>query len=163
MNEAGQTLTNGTYPLTQQQIDAWGVDNSVLIGYTAAKFNLNIITSPIINITGDLTFGAVEIGKTETKPMVIANEGAADMNVIEITCPDGYTVDWSTGIIKGGANQAVNVTFAPKANQSYTANISVSSNAVSGNNNIAVIGMGIPVAAPPPSQPNTQSTTTTTP
>jgi len=148
-NEAGQTLTSGTYQLTQQQVNDWGTDNSVLIGYTAQELNLTVIASPAIQIDGDLEFGFVNVGEKSTKQVTLNNTGAADMIVSAVKVGMGYTVDWTSGIIKGGASQAVNVTFEPINTQYYNSTFDVQSNAVSGNGTIPCTGAGQMIPTPP--------------
>ena len=99
----------------------------------------------VIALSGDLAFGNVEIGSSATSSLVISNTGNTELAVSGITCPAGFSGNWS-GSIAAGESQNVTVTFSPDLEQSFSGNISVASDKTSGSPSIAVSGTGVPVA-----------------
>ena len=96
-----------------------------------------------IRLVGDLDFGEVPIGETETLSFDIENPNLNDDIVISnIQTPSGFTTDWTAGTIPPSMKQTVNITFEPDAEQEYSGSIAVESN-VGGNTSIDVIGAGI--------------------
>jgi hypothetical protein len=103
--------------------------------------------SRIISVTGDLTFGDVQVGMTATRTMTISNRGNDPLNVAGVFYPSGFSGSWS-GTIAPGASQSVTVTFAPTITTSYSATITVNGNQTFGSNAIAADGVGtIPAGA----------------
>ncbi len=103
------------------------------------------IPTRIINLNGNLDFGNVNVGSTKQLVFTISNTGNSALNVSSITCPDGFSGNWS-GSIPAGSSQSVTVTFSPTFTMTYGGNLRVSSNATSGTNIINVSGTGIEVA-----------------
>ena len=95
----------------------------------------------IIRLSGTLSFGSVNVNATSQLAYTIHNDGTGPLEVSGINYPAGFSGSWS-GTIAAGASQAVTVTFAPTAAQSYSGNVVVSSDAVSGTNTIACSGVG---------------------
>ena len=87
-----------------------------------------------VSLTGNLSFGNVIVGSTATSTLTISNTGAAPLTVTGISYPPGYTGSFTSGTIAAGASQAVTVTFAPTAAQSYSGTITVTGNQANGSN-----------------------------
>lgn len=96
-----------------------------------------------ITLSGNMNFGSVTVGTTGTSTLTIANTGAGELTITGVSYPSGFTGTFSSGTIAANASQAVTVTFAPIAVQSYTGNITVTGNQASGTNTIAVSGAGV--------------------
>ncbi len=96
-----------------------------------------------IALSGNLAFGNIGVGTTSTAVLTIANTGTAPLNVTSVTYPAGFSGGFTSGTIPAGGSQAVTVTFAPTAPQSYTGNITVTGDQAGGTNTIAVSGTGI--------------------
>ncbi|MBI2514347.1 MAG: hypothetical protein HYV96_20430 [Opitutae bacterium] len=88
-------------------------------------------------------FGEVAIGSTSTAQLTISNAGNSSLTVAGITYPEGYSGNWSAGIIAAGAFQLVTVTFAPSADAHYVGGVSVNSDATDGVAATPVSGTGI--------------------
>ena len=99
----------------------------------------------IIELTGDLTFGNLQVGNTVARQLTISNTGNATLTVSGMTIPVGFTVDWSNGPIAAGASQPVLVTFAPTASIGYGGTITVSANQTGGTPTIGISGAGLPI------------------
>ena len=95
----------------------------------------------IISLSGNLAFGAVQIGTTATSTLTIANTGNSTLTVSGITYPAGFSGNWS-GTIAAGGSRAVTVTFAPVAATSYGGTLTVSGDQTSGTNTTVVSGGG---------------------
>ena len=91
----------------------------------------------VVGLSGNLTFG----NSTTSRLLTISNSGFRPLTVSGISYPEGFSGNWSGTILPGGS-QSVNVTFTPTAVQSYSGNISVTSDATSGTGTIAVSGQG---------------------
>ena len=98
----------------------------------------------IIRLTGNLNFGGVAVGSTETRSFRIHNDGSDPLEVSGISFPaDVFTANWSGGTVAPGGSRLVTVTFAPLEPQSYTGEVVVDSNATSGTNTRAISGSGL--------------------
>ena len=95
----------------------------------------------IIELDGNLAFGTVLTGTTATATLTITNTGNAALTVSNIDYPGNFSGAF-TGLIAAGVGTNVLVTFAPVALSNYTGIVTVTSDAVSGTNTIAVSGTG---------------------
>ena len=92
----------------------------------------------VVGLSGTLAFG----NSTNDGTLEISNSGFGRLAVSGISYPADFSGDWSSGIINQGQSQFVAVTFSPTAVQSYSGNISVTSDATSGTGMISVSGEG---------------------
>ncbi len=99
----------------------------------------------IINLTGSLAFGNVNIGATKQLNLTISNSGTSTLTVSSITYPTGFTGNWTGGTIAASGSKIVTVTFKPTAAQSYSGMVTVSSDKTSGTNTITISGTGVAV------------------
>jgi hypothetical protein len=91
------------------------------------------IHSRIIVLTGNLSFGSIGVNATANRTLSIRNTGTGNLSVTGITYPGGgFSGNWS-GLIAPNATQNVTVSFRPATEGNFTGNISVNSNASSGN------------------------------
>jgi hypothetical protein len=98
-----------------------------------------------ITLSGNMNFGSVTVGGTATSTLTIGNSGTGELTITGVSYPSGFTGSFVSGTIPANGSQAVTVTFAPTAAQSYTGNITVTGNQASGTNTIAVSGAGIAI------------------
>lgn len=103
--------------------------------------------SPIVSISGSLDFGSVPIGNTETRTLTLRNDGNSALTVSSLSYPEGFTGNWTSGIIPAGQSRLVTVSFTPSRLGGYGGSVTASSNATAGVDQLAVSGFGI---APPP-------------
>jgi len=96
-----------------------------------------------ISLSGDLSFGAVNVGSVAQRTMIISNTGNSALNVSSINLPAGFTASWTAGTIAANGTQSVTVFFSPTAGQNYGGNISVNSDATGGTYAIACSGSGL--------------------
>jgi hypothetical protein len=96
-----------------------------------------------IALSGNMNFGNVTVGNTFSSTLTIANSGASPLTITSITYPTGFSGNFASGTIAAGGSQAVTVTFAPTAAQTYSGNITVAGNQASGTNTIAVSGTAL--------------------
>lgn len=112
------------------QVTGTGVDNSS--------------NTSTISLSGNLNFGNVEVGQSETRNFTISNTGNQSFNVSSISFPSGvYSANWNSGTINASGSQTVVVTFQPTNIQSYSGTVTVNHNADGGSNTIPVNGSGI--------------------
>jgi len=103
----------------------------------------------VIGLSGDLSFGNAMIGSAvSTRILTITNKGIGSLNVDGISCPVGFSGDWS-GVIPPNGHYDVSVTFSPTALQNYGGNITAWSSAKTGSNTLAVSGMGVSQSTTP--------------
>ena len=89
-----------------------------------------------------LAFGDVEVGATKDATLTISNTGNADLTITAIAVPDGYTVNWTSGVVPAGRMQDVTVRFAPTLEQPYNGTATVTGDHTSGTNALPVTGTG---------------------
>ena len=100
-----------------------------------------------IGLSGNLVFGGVVVGSSNSQTLTITNGGNSALTVSGIACPAGFSGTWSGAILSGGS-QNVTVTFSPSSATSYGGSLLVNSDATSGSNTIGVSGTGtLPVLA----------------
>jgi uncharacterized protein YkwD len=131
----------------------------LLLALSAAACGKNSPTAPtpaappsntrVVSLSGSLAFGAVEIGKTRDLTLTIGNSGTGTLSVTGITCPGGYTLNWTDGTIGPGGSQQVTVRFMPTAAQSYDGALTVNGDHTSGTNTVSLSGAGTLPASPP--------------
>jgi hypothetical protein len=95
----------------------------------------------IVGLSGDLSFGNVQVGSSAARTLTISNSGNSALNVISIGYPAGFSGSWS-GSVAAGGSQSVTVTFAPAAATAYSGNVTVNSDKTGGSNTIACSGTG---------------------
>lgn len=98
----------------------------------------------LIELSGNLAFGDIDVNTTEQRTFAIDNRGNSLLTVESINYPLGFTGNWSGGTIVPGGSQSILVTFAPTNAQIYGGTISVASDGTSGANTMAVSGNGVP-------------------
>jgi hypothetical protein len=98
-----------------------------------------------LTLSGNMNFGSVTVGTTATATLTIGNSGSGELTITGVSYPSGFTGSFATGTIPANGSQAVTVTFAPTAAQTYTGNITVTGNQTSGTNTIAVSGTGVAI------------------
>ena len=115
----------------------------------------------IISLSGNMTFGDVQVGQTATRLLTISNSGNSILSVTSINYPSGFSGAYS-GNISAGNSVNVTVTFAPTLATSYGGAITVNSNATNGTNTLSCSGTGITVSkvATPSISPNGGTFTT---
>ncbi|NOQ26342.1 MAG: choice-of-anchor D domain-containing protein [Bacteroidales bacterium] len=100
-------------------------------------------TSRIIELSGTMAFGNVDVGITTDATLTISNSGESELNVTDIALPTGFTASAANLTVASGESEDITVTFAPTQAQAYTGDITITSNATSGTSTIAVSGTGI--------------------
>ena len=97
----------------------------------------------IISLSGNLSFGDVQVGTTSTKTLTISNDGNSTLTVSSISYPIGFSGNWS-GPISAGGSHDVTVTFSPTQVKYYSGNLTVNSDKTSGTNTKSISGTGVP-------------------
>jgi hypothetical protein len=133
------SLQSGLNLLTVRAFDAAGNTGT----NTLAVTNL----TRIVGLSGNLVFGGVVVGGSNSQTLTITNGGNSALTVSGIVCPSGFSGTWS-GTVASGVSQNVTVTFSPNSATSYGGSLSVNSDATSGSNTISLSGTGtLPVLA----------------
>ena len=99
-----------------------------------------IVKNPIINVSGKIFFGDVEVGVPEEKTLTVSNRGNADLIVTNITTPDCFFVYESFFTLAPNTSKDITITFSPSESRKYFGQVVVVSNATSGNNKVFVSG-----------------------
>jgi len=95
-----------------------------------------------IVVSGQLSFGQVPLGSSETLSFTVTNVGSAELTVTSILLPAGFSSPFS-GVIAPGSSQQVEVMFSPTNATAYSGRLSVESNAAEGNSSLFVSGTGV--------------------
>lgn len=132
------TLSHGVNAISIIAKDGKGLSSIKLLTVT---YTPPPAPTRIIKLSASLSFGSVTVGQTATKTLNIQNTGNSALTVSTISYPAGYSGNWSSGTIAAGASKDVIVNFKPTDAQSYSGNITINSNATSGINTCALIGM----------------------
>ncbi len=103
------------------------------------------VPARVINLSGNLTFGAVQAGSSTTAVLHISNSGNQVLTVSSLVFPAGFSGNWNNGAVPAGATQDVTVTFSPSSSGSFAGLVTVASDATSGAGTIAISGTGLPV------------------
>ncbi|MBC9798065.1 hypothetical protein [Sinomicrobium weinanense] len=88
-------------------------------------------------------FGKVVTRIDKVKEVIVYNDSDTDLSVSDITLPNGYSGDWTSGTIKKGASKTLKITFLPTEEIQYSGKITFSSNASNASYSIPVTGTGI--------------------
>jgi len=135
--------------------DRWYIMLHGVVQYTGARLVVRYETEDgaerVIRLEPSLDFGIVRINETALQTFNIHNDGNAPLNVSGITYPNGFSGAADVSIPSGGVHQ-VQVTFAPMAAGVYSGDLTVKSDATSGDASLAITGEGVDSDAPIPLQ-----------
>lgn len=96
----------------------------------------------IINVTGNLAFGDVNVGSSRDATFTISNSGNATLTVSGLSVSGGLasvlSASWTSGTIAAGASQSVTLRFQPTSAGSFSGTLSVTGDQTSGSNTIAI-------------------------
>lgn len=90
---------------------------------------------------GTLSFSTAN-GTQQSLNLTVSNTGQAPLVVSGIQVPAGFSAAPLSFTVNGSSSQMVVVTFSPTAVQTYSGNLVVTSNAVSGGNVVSLTGQG---------------------
>lgn len=107
----------------------------------------SVTPTRIIDVTGNLAFGTVNIGQSSARTFTISNSGNSPLTFTGMTAQGGtgtagYAASPTTGTIAAGGSQQVTITFTPTAEKFYSNVLTVNGDQTSGNNAINVSGTG---------------------
>jgi hypothetical protein len=105
-------------------------------------FMISEASTRIINLSGDMNFGSVQVGQTSQRTLTISNSGNSTLTVSSINYPSGFIGNWSSGSISAGSSQNVTVTFTPSQAINYSGNLTVYSDKTDGTNTKYMSGIG---------------------
>ena len=114
---------------------------------TTAVTTPTVTPTRIIDVSGNLAFGTVNIGQTSTRTFTISNSGNSTLTFTGLTAVGGtgtagYTASPTSGSVTAGGSQQVSITFTPTAEKFYSNVLTVTADQTSGNNAINVSGTG---------------------
>jgi subtilisin family serine protease len=97
--------------------------------FTVQTF-LNVIGVPDIFLSADLVdFGAIYTDKQLTKTLTLRNSGSADLEISQISIPDGpFTADTNALFLEAGVGYHLKVTFSSTASGNFTDTLTIISN-----------------------------------
>ena len=101
--------TNSGYEFANWTGDASGTSPTTSITIKPRRVTANFSALPastrIIRLSGDLAFGSVTVGQTPQRTLTIYNDGNSTLTVSGISCPTGFSGNWSGTIGAGGSRQ----------------------------------------------------------
>jgi len=130
----------GNITAVQSQTSALSSNISSLVDKSLAmEQNLNVLLSRfrVVNLTGNMTFG----NSATSRQLIISNNGLDRLTVSSISYPAGFSGNWA-GVIPAGGFQYVTVSFSPTDALPYSGNISINSDATSGEALMPITGIG---------------------
>ena len=163
-NEGGSTETDGSGDFSIEVTAGWsgsvtpsksGYDFSPssrsLVNVSSDRpgqdFTASVATTSV-SLSGDLAFGAVEVGTDSQRDLTIKNEGSETLTVSGIESATGFRCVWS-GEIPPGESVVVAVVFEPTLPGDYSGEIVVFGNIGGGQESIGASGVGyVPNTAP---------------
>ena len=106
---------------------------------------LPVTQTRIINVTGNLAFGNVNIGSSGQMTMTISNSGNAPLTFTGMNGPGGsaVTVSSTSGTVAAGGSLNVTWYFRPTTSGSFSGIATVNGDQTSGNNTLAISGNGV--------------------
>jgi hypothetical protein len=105
----------------------------------------------IISLSGDLSFGSVDLGSHADRTLTISNSGNTSLAItsLSVTGASGtLTASWTSGSIAPASSQNVTVRFTPTAGQSYSGVVTVVCDSTAGVNTTNWSGTGVNTAPP---------------
>jgi serine protease AprX len=114
-----------------------GPDNSYGYGLVNAEASFNLLNDALLGIVdpadGILPFGHVPVGKTDTKTLVLRNDGSGFLFIQSVSVsgsPSPFSVisNTCTQALTAGESCTIAVRFAPAVHQHYTARLDVTAN-----------------------------------
>lgn len=109
-------------------------------------------TATLTASTNTLSFGTITDGQNKILPVVLTNSGNSDVTISTVSVPGApYSTSGVAAGLKLTPTQSatLDVTFAPTAAGSFTATVTVTSNATNSPNNITLSGTGSTSTTPP--------------
>jgi len=95
--------------------------------------------------TTSIDFGVVEVGHSDTRTLIIGNDGSADLTISSVSSSspsfDPSGIGWPASIPPGGS-ATITVTFDPSVVGAFTADLTVASDDPDGPSIVALIGSG---------------------
>lgn len=111
--------------------------------------NPSVTPTRVMELSGNLAFGNVEVGSKAQSTLSIKNSGNSDMTVTGIAFTDDlggvFTSAWTGGTISPGITHRAIIQFTPLVAQTYRGTLTVLGNQTDGANTIAVSGTGTPL------------------
>ena len=107
-------------------------------------------TAKAISVTGDLSFGNVNIGSKSVRTFAINNSGNAPITFTSLACKGGtgdagFTTEPASGVVPSNGSISVDVHFAPMLAEFYSCALTVVGNQTSGDAAISASGTGIDI------------------
>ena len=108
-------------------------------------------TTRVIELSGNLAFGNIEVGQTANSTLTIRNSGNSILTVTGMTAPSSggtipFASNFTSGTIPAGVSQPVTIRFTPTTATTYSGTLTVNGDHTTGTNTIAISGTG--AAAP---------------
>ena len=103
-----------------------------------------------ISVTGDLSFGNVNIGSRSVRTFAINNSGNAPITFTSLACKGGsggtgFTANPAGGVVPSNGSITVDVQFAPMLAVFYSCALTVAGNQTSGDAAISASGTGVDI------------------
>lgn len=129
-------ISEGSTTITAVQS---GDDN--FLAATSVERPVNVVQR-IIQLEGTLDFGEVIVGEEAILELQISNSGSGTLSILDVELPEGFS---ASAPEKVGDHFVVEVKFKPTKVKEYAGDLTVTSNAGSGNSTTTVSGEGISI------------------
>lgn len=126
--------------------------NGLLIASTFKKESTTSLPDKRIKVlatNNGLDFGAVILGDTSTRFLVVSNAGTTLLNLQGVEFPFGFSSALQSITLAAGETTNIAVTFSPKINISYGGRFSVASDGASGSDSVPLYASVISPAGAP--------------
>ncbi|MFK8285373.1 Ig-like domain-containing protein [Capnocytophaga canis] len=95
-------------------------------------------TEARISLSGNLNFGTLKVGEQSSRTLKVHNTGDATLEVTSISLPNGFSANSTSFSVAPNGSRDVQISFYSNNAGTYSGNITVNSNAISGSNRMAV-------------------------
>jgi len=134
-----QQFDSANYVTNEFRSTNWHAFLSTFLRSSGASGTPGISVNPT-----SLPFGQVTVGSIATLPLTVTNTGDANLVISQVTCPQGFSTDFpGTATLGPGAQEQLSVTFSPTAQQTYSDNLQIGSNAPTSSTVVPVSGEGV--------------------
>lgn len=118
---------------------------SLAVACLAVPAGMASAATKIISVSGNLSFGNVQIGSSAQAVMTISNAstGGGALAVSGISLPAGFSTTFTSATLKPGKSTSAIIKFSPIAGQAYSGFAVANSTATSGAKQLPVSGTGI--------------------
>ena len=84
-----------------------------------------------VELSGDLNFGELEVGLNSQKSLSINNSLNESIEVLNIVLPNGFSSNWTSGLLEPESSRNILITFQPESDVDYLGEVKITTDGVS--------------------------------